>query len=241
MSRAYIRVDPGFYERKALRQGYPLGAVAALIGCLCVAETQPQRGRFRDRKVLRVLLGPGSRWIDFLIEHGDLSEQVADSGKQGASHELYIEGWDEWQEGDVTPPARMAAIARRRGESVQVTPGAIRMRRFRERQGRHMEPTSDASPDADHVTRHAVEAEAVSGSNSGGGVTPSRPTTFMGYRPRRPEPPPLPGEAAVVRHDGQHADCSICSAVGGAGDIEQQHAASLAEAIARTKEREAAQ
>jgi hypothetical protein len=91
VARAYLRLDPDFFDRKAIDQKYPPGAVAALIGALCHAEHQPKRGRFRDVRVLKALLGPHAKWISFLIEHRDLVS------KKG---ELYIDGWDEWQEGD---------------------------------------------------------------------------------------------------------------------------------------------
>jgi len=117
MSRAYLRLDPEFYERKVLDQHYPPGAALALIGCLCLAETQPKRGRFRDRRVLGVLLGrPSSRWIPYLIERGDLIEQAT-------VPTLYVDGWDEWQEGDWKVAERIARVrARTHRLTVVVTP-----------------------------------------------------------------------------------------------------------------------
>lgn len=109
MTRAYIRVDPGLYERKVFEDQYPLPALAALVGCFCMAELQPVRGRFRDQSVLRALLGSGARWVTFLIEHGDLI--VQDNGA------LYVDGWDEWQEGDVTVKERMIRIRNRRRDT----------------------------------------------------------------------------------------------------------------------------
>lgn len=105
MTRAYIRVDPGLFDRKVFEDDYPLGAVAALVGCLCYGETQAIRGTFRDAALLRALLGPAGRWVPYLIEHGDLIEQP--------NGHLYIDGWHEWQEGDVTVPERMARIRNR--------------------------------------------------------------------------------------------------------------------------------
>lgn len=116
MPRAYLRLDPEFYERKALDQKYPPGAVAAYIGCLCLAETQPKRGRFRDRRVLAVLLGSLGRWIPYLVEHGDLIEQEK-------LPRLYVDGWDEWQEGDWKVAERIARVrARTHRLTVMVTP-----------------------------------------------------------------------------------------------------------------------
>jgi hypothetical protein len=106
VTRAYIRVDPGLYERKVIEQKYPLGAFAALEGCFCYGETQPVRGTFRDAALLRAHLGPGGRWVPFLIEQGDL---ILMPGGQ-----LYIDGWKEWQEGDVTVKERMERIRNRK-------------------------------------------------------------------------------------------------------------------------------
>lgn len=104
MARAYLRLDPNYFDRKAIEQKYPPGAVAALIGALCHAEHQPQRGRFRDARVLKALLGPYAKWIPFLIEHRDL---VVRKGV------LYVDGWDEWQEGDWKVGERVRRIRNR--------------------------------------------------------------------------------------------------------------------------------
>jgi hypothetical protein len=116
MARAYLRVDPGLYDRKVIDQKYPPGAFAALVGALCHAEHQPQRGRFRDERVLRALLGPLSKWIPYLIEKRDL---VKVKGL------LYVDGWDEWQEGDWKVGERVRRIRNRQkagGEGGPVTP-----------------------------------------------------------------------------------------------------------------------
>ena len=102
MTRAYLRLDPGFYERK-LEQGYPLAAIGAFCGVLCLAEMQPVRGRFRNVAVLKALLGAtAARQVPILIEKGDL---VLDERGR-----LYVDGWDEWQEGDVTVKERMQRV-----------------------------------------------------------------------------------------------------------------------------------
>ena len=107
MARAYIRVDPAFYEKK-LEQGYPLASIGALAGVLCLAELQPKRGRFRDLAVLKALLGPAAaKHVPFLMERGDL---VAEEGR------IYVDGWDEWQEGDVTVKERMARVRNRKAD-----------------------------------------------------------------------------------------------------------------------------
>ena len=183
MPRSYLRLDPHFFERKALRQGYPPGAVAALVGCLCLAETQPERGRFRDRRLLGVMLGPCARWIPFLVEHGDLVEQ-------DAFPRLYIDGWDEWQEGDVTVRERMERMRNRpRGVTPPVTHGVT-------------------VPVTARRQTETVEAVAVGGDNSGDVAPYTNGATKPGYR--RP-PERLPGEAPVPSHHGQHADCLVCA------------------------------
>jgi hypothetical protein len=114
MARAYLRLDPGFFEKKVLSQGYPAGAAIALIGVLCLAEHQPDRGRFRNERVLRALLDTYGRWIPYLKEHGDLV--VESDGR------LYPPGWSEWQEGDHTVAERVRRIrARARDTAPTVT------------------------------------------------------------------------------------------------------------------------
>jgi HNH endonuclease len=126
MGRAYLRLDPGFFDRKVIDQKYPPGAVAALIGALCHAEHQPQRGRFRDERVLRSLLGPVSRWLPYLIEKRDLVKV------RGRGGELYVDGWDEWQEGDWKVGERVARIRNRQGTAdAGPTPGAQRTANWR--------------------------------------------------------------------------------------------------------------
>jgi hypothetical protein len=134
MPRAYIRTDPGLFQRKALGirdehsrpAPYPSDAVVAFLGCLCLAEEQPKRGRFASERILRELLGgpdgQGRRYarqLPFLIEHGDLVRLP--------SGLLYVDGWDEWQEGDVTVPERMARLRIKKAgrDTPAVTPATV--------------------------------------------------------------------------------------------------------------------
>lgn len=102
MTRAYLRLDPAFDERK---ESYPDGPYSALIATFCLAESQPERGRFRSEKYLRALLGRRGRHLPYLIEHRDLI--ALPDGR------LYVEGWDEWQEGDWKVGERVARIRNR--------------------------------------------------------------------------------------------------------------------------------
>lgn len=116
MARAYVRVDPAMFERKVIQQEYPPLAFAAFSAILCLADSQPVRGRFRDERLLRALLGPLSRQASFLLGRGD----VIPAGKHrrcdncpeghGATGQLYVDGWDEWQEGDWQVKERMARV-----------------------------------------------------------------------------------------------------------------------------------
>jgi hypothetical protein len=109
MPRAYLRLDPGFDEHK---EGYPDGPYAALIACFCQGELQPRRGRFRSERYLRAILGPRAKHVSYLIQHGDLI--VLPDGR------LYIDGWDEWQEGDWKVTERVTRIRNRRHGDVTV-------------------------------------------------------------------------------------------------------------------------
>lgn len=102
MTRHYIRLDPAFDERK---ESYPDGPYAALIGALCLAESQPERGRFRSADYLRRLLGKRGKHVAYLIDHGDVV--TLSDGR------VYIDGWDEWQEGDWKVAERVARIRQR--------------------------------------------------------------------------------------------------------------------------------
>ena len=115
MSRAYMRLDPAIIDRKG---SYPDGAFRAYIECLCLAEQQPKRGTVRHSKLLRVLLDKRARWIGYLIDHGDLIGQPDGS--------LYVDGWDEWQEGDWKVKARAASAG-----SVQETRRESTANRYR--------------------------------------------------------------------------------------------------------------
>lgn len=114
MSRAYLRVDPGLYERKVVEQGYPPALFAAFVGVLCLAEHQPKRGRFRNALVLRALLCPLGRFVPELIRRTDLIVQPDGS--------LYVDGWDEWQEGDWKVGERVGRIRNRPRRAKTVTP-----------------------------------------------------------------------------------------------------------------------
>ena len=110
-TRAYLRVDPGLRRTK---REYPDGAFRAFVETLCGADGQERRGRFESRAMLAAVLGPRRRWIPFLLEQGDLVERP--------DGELYVDGWDEWQEGDLTVTERMARYRARKSRNVTPDP-----------------------------------------------------------------------------------------------------------------------
>ncbi len=182
--RAYLRLDPNFADKKI---GYPDGAHRAYIDTLCFAEQQPLRGRFRNRKLLAVLLEKRARWIPYLIEHRDLTEF-----KDGS---LYLDGWDEWQEGDVTVTERMKRLRLRR-EGVT--------------------PTDTPAVTVGTVTVPS-ERLAVGGKRLAVGGSPSHGSpTFMGFRPKGPQ---ASSEDVKRQQDEDWVKCADC------GILKRKHSA----------------
>lgn len=102
LPRAYLRMSPNLDQHPD-----PEGMVLLL----CAANRQPERGRFRDKPTLVRALG-ASRLKRFLAR-GDVVETPAG---------WYVEGWDEWQEGDLTVGERQARIRDRKRDSAVTLP-----------------------------------------------------------------------------------------------------------------------
>lgn len=120
--RAYHRVDPLMDERKG---HYTPAQLGAFLKVQLVAGRQTNRGTFRSVAALRAILPAAySRHVDFLLAEGDLD--VLTDGS------VYVDGWREWQEGDLTVKDRMARLRnRQRNGTVTATvtepsPTAIR-------------------------------------------------------------------------------------------------------------------
>lgn len=106
--RAYLRVDPN------IDQAYP-DLRNTFVGLLCSGGRQPDRGRYRCRQIAEQL--HSRAFIRRCLDRGDLVE-LADG-------RLYIDGWDEWQEGDLTVAERMRRMRSKRRDkrdSVTVPP-----------------------------------------------------------------------------------------------------------------------
>lgn len=103
LMRAYHRVDPLMDERKG---HYSPAQLGAYLKVQLLAGRQTHRGRFRSLTALTGALPAAyARHVPFLVEQRDLIRQPDGS--------LYLDGWDEWQEGDVTVKERMARLRNR--------------------------------------------------------------------------------------------------------------------------------
>jgi hypothetical protein len=120
--RAYHRVDPLMDERKG---HYTPAQLGAFLKVQLLAGRQTARGRFRSIAALRALLPSAYvKHVEFLLAEGDLD--VLTDGT------VYVDGWNEWQEGDLTVGDRMKALRNRQrnatvtGTVTQPSPSAIR-------------------------------------------------------------------------------------------------------------------
>lgn len=102
--KAYIRIDPLIDERKG---HYTPAQLGAYVMVLCKSARQTPRGRFRSARALKNMVPSAYiKVLPFLYDEGDLTEQ--DDGT------VYVDGWDEWQEGDLTVGERMKRMRNRK-------------------------------------------------------------------------------------------------------------------------------
>jgi hypothetical protein len=156
MARLYIRLDPEIYDRLVVEKGWTDTQFTAYIGTLCAAEKQDWRGRFRNKVALKAqLLARHSRLLDHLLQEKSLVPITKEGGSPEKDPPLAVVGWDPWQEGNLTPRQREAAIRALRGEKVEVSAAAERTRRWREK--RHSEASPVETSDAVTGSRHRSE------------------------------------------------------------------------------------
>lgn len=162
MSRAYIRFSPKAFHEKVVIDGYPPGAFAAFAAVLCMAEEQPERGRFRSERLLRLLLDEPEegvhvgwgKWVKYLLEHGDLVKQ--DRGV------LYVVNWDEWQEGDFTVAERVARLRKKRKDATAAATDDVTVPRVITPSDGGGKPSAvGRRPSADDRPTDPIEADAI--------------------------------------------------------------------------------
>ena len=93
--KAYLRMSPNLDQHPD-----PLGMVLLL----CAANRQTERGRFDAKAIVQRVVG--RRRLKAMMERGDIVQLI--DGR------LYVDGWDEWQEGDLTVADRMRRMRQRR-------------------------------------------------------------------------------------------------------------------------------
>lgn len=142
MPRAYLRIDPNIDQT--------MPDLETFIRLMCAAARQPERGRFRDRALLDRALGRVK--TTRALVRGDVV--TLSDGR------LYVEGWDEWQEGDHTVTERMKRM---------------RARRAAKRNAPVMGDTVPPSPSRNDVTTDAVSSISNGTSSTGDGDDISPP------------------------------------------------------------------
>lgn len=125
--RAYFRIDPKMVENK-LKAGYTPAQIGAYVMLLSQAEQQPHRGRFRSLVELKAAMdcmveeaGPSaamSKYVPFLLKQRDVVK--LDGGP------YYVDGWDEWQEGNWQVAERMRRVRERKHAHGPDTPPITR-------------------------------------------------------------------------------------------------------------------
>lgn len=95
LPKAYLRIDPN------LDSTHP--APGDMVALICAANRQPTRGVFKTVDVARNALG--RTLFGRSVARGDLRENGVG---------WYVDGWDEWQEGDINVGERMRRLRERR-------------------------------------------------------------------------------------------------------------------------------
>lgn len=94
--KAYLRIDPNIDQVRV--------NLDAFIRLLCAANRQPERGYFKSEAIARMVLGKSA--YHRAVNDGDLLAQP--DGR------LYVDGWTDWQEGDLNVGERMRRLRSRK-------------------------------------------------------------------------------------------------------------------------------
>lgn len=100
LPKAYLRIDPN------LDATHP--APGDMVALLCAANRQPKRGQFKSAGLAEKVLGRSL--YRRCIGRGDLIAR---------GDGVYVDGWDEWQEGDFTVGERMKRLRSRRNNDTE--------------------------------------------------------------------------------------------------------------------------
>lgn len=95
LPKAYLRIDPN------LDSTHP--APGDMVALMCAANRQPHRGVFKTPELAERVLGRGLYRRS--VERGDLISNGVG---------IYVDGWQEWQEGDLTVGERMSRLRDKR-------------------------------------------------------------------------------------------------------------------------------
>ena len=96
LPKAYLRIDPN------IDATHP--SPGDMVMLMCAANRQPVRGRFKTPELAERVLGRAL--YRRCVERGDLVQ----NGAVG----VYVDGWEEWQEGDWTVGERMRRLRGRK-------------------------------------------------------------------------------------------------------------------------------
>ncbi len=122
LPKAYLRIDPHLASTHE--------NAGEFVRLMEAAFQQPRRGRFKNVGVLRAAVGRGVAERALarrdVVGHGADADCLDEKGAprpfcSGDLPHLYLQGWDEWQEGDVTVAERMTRIRNRKRRNATVS------------------------------------------------------------------------------------------------------------------------
>lgn len=161
LPKVYLRLDPQIDAHPDHH---------AMLDMMLWANRQPVRGYFRTLEKLLQLLG--RERLDAAIARRDLVE------KRGRG--WYLDGWAEWQEGDLTVGERVRRVrAKRQGRNSAVTPPLHHRKPPSVRSALvRSASSSKKTPDADSAAATTAGATAAAAAGGGG---------WCDYDPGKPE------------------------------------------------------